>query len=303
MKTSLQHYVLIFLLCCCASRAGAQQQPVYAQYVYNGMVINPAFPSIDSFSSATIVSRNQWVGMEGAPKTSTFSFYTPVKATNTSLGFVALRDEITIYSQTGYHFNISQKVKLDDKVFLALGLKAGMEQFRENNEHLGTDDPVFNANRKYWKTDIGFGFLLFSERWMLGFSAPSFHNFDIGGSENKVEFKRHLYFQAAYLADVSRDLKFRPGVLMRQVAGVGAQFDINATFIVKNLLWLGATWRSEKSASALVQVQATKNFNFGYGYDFASYTRLKGMQSGSHELMLNYRFSLKKGNPPVPRMF
>ncbi|MGN6511797.1 MAG: type IX secretion system membrane protein PorP/SprF, partial [Chitinophaga sp.] len=58
---------------------------------------------------------------------------------------------------------------------------------------------------------------------------------------------------------------------------------------------------TEKSASAMVQIQATKNFSFGYSYDFASATHLKGMQSGSHELMLNYRFSLLKGKKVTPR--
>ena len=96
------------MISCCALHVSAQQHPVYAQYQYNGMVINPAYPSMDEFSSATVVSRNQWVGLEGAPKTATFSFYTPVKASGTSIGFLALKDEITIYSQTGYHFNISQ---------------------------------------------------------------------------------------------------------------------------------------------------------------------------------------------------
>lgn len=303
MRTSFIKVFAIGMISCCALRVNAQQHPVYAQYQYNGMVINPAFPSMDEFSSLTVVSRNQWVGMEGAPKTSTFSFYTPIKASSTSLGFFAMKDEITIYSQTGYHFNISQKVKLDDKLFLALGLKGGMEQFRENNSHLGTDDPVFASNQQYWKTDIGFGFLLYSEKFFVGFSAPSFHNFDIGGTENKVEFKRHMYLQGAFLADINKNLQFRPGILLRQVAGAGAQMDLNATLILKKLLWLGVTWRTEKTASAMVQVQALKNFNLGYAYDFASSTHLKGMQTGSHELMLNYRFSLVKGKTITPRLF
>ncbi len=156
-----------------AGEAAAQQQPLYAQYQYNGMVINPGYPSMDEFGSATVVMRNQWVGMEGAPKTATFSFYSPIKSTGTSVGFMALKDEITIYSQTGYHLNISQKVKLDDKLYLAMGLKGGMEQYRENNDHLGSpDDPVFSNNQSYWKTDVGFGFVLFQTNGLLAFLPP-----------------------------------------------------------------------------------------------------------------------------------
>lgn len=302
MKTGIQKILLSLAALFAAGEAAAQQQPLYAQYQYNGMVINPGYPSMDEFGSATVVMRNQWVGMEGAPKTATFSFYSPIKSTGTSVGFMALKDEITIYSQTGYHLNVSQKVKLDDKLYLAMGLKGGMEQYRENNEHLGTpEDPVFSNNQSYWKTDVGFGFVLFSDKWFVGFSAPSFHNFDLGGSVNKVEFKRHMYLHGAYLTTINSFLKFKPGVVLRQVGGAGVQADINAMFILKDVLWAGATWRTEKSACATMQVQVSKNFQFGYSYDFASSTHLKSMQGGSHELMLNYRFSLQKDKKPTPR--
>ncbi|WP_341843422.1 type IX secretion system membrane protein PorP/SprF [Chitinophaga caseinilytica] len=303
MKTGIQKIFLSLAALFVAGEAAAQQQPLYAQYQYNGMVINPGYPSMDEFGSATVVMRNQWVGMEGAPKTATFSFYSPIRSTGTSVGFMALKDEITVYSQTGYHLNISQKVKLDDKLYLAMGLKGGMEQYRENNDHLGSpDDPVFANNQSYWKTDVGFGFVLFSDKWFIGFSAPSFHNFDLGGSVNKVEFKRHMYLHGAYITKINDFLKFKPGVVLRQVSGTGVQADINAMFILKDVLWAGATWRTEKSACATVQVQVSKNFQFGYSYDFASNTHLKSMQGGSHELMLNYRFSLQKDKKPTPRL-
>lgn len=303
MKTRFWKLIIAAGISCSAQQAAAQQHPVYAQYLFNGMVINPAYPSMDEFSSATVVARNQWVGMEGAPKTATFSFYSPLKATNTSVGFMALQDKITIYSQTGFHLNVTQKVKLNDKLQLALGLKGGMEQFRENNSHLATDDPVFAQDQQYWKTEIGFGFMVFSEKFFIGLSAPSFHNFDLGTSVNKVEFKRHLYLQGGMIMDVNKDVKFRPGVLFRQVAGAGLQMDLNAAFLFKDLLWAGVTWRTEKTAAAMMQIELLKSFQLGYSYDFASSTYLKGAQSGSHELMLNYRFSFVKGKALTPRIF
>lgn len=303
MKTRFWKFLAAGIISCSAQQAMAQQHPVYAQYLFNGMVVNPAYPSMDEFSSATVVARNQWLGMEGAPKTGTFSFYSPLKATNTSIGFLAMQDKITIYSQTGVHLNISQKVKLNKKLTLAMGLKGGMEQFRENNTHLATDDPVFAQDQRYWKTDIGFGFMLYTEKFFVGLSAPSFHNFDIGNSVNKVAFKRHMYLHGGMILDVNKDIKFRPGLLFRQVGGAGVQMDVNASFLFKDLVWVGATWRTEKTAAAMVQLQIAKSLQLGYAYDFASASYLKGMQNGSHELMLNYRFSLVKGKALTPRMF
>ncbi|RAJ05004.1 type IX secretion system PorP/SprF family membrane protein [Chitinophaga skermanii] len=287
-----------------AQSASAQQHPLYAQYNSNGMVVNPSYPSMDTSASITAVARNQWVGMEGAPKTMTMSFYTPIKSTRTSIGFMAFQDKITVYSQTGFHVNISQKVKVGENVYLALGLQGGAQQFKENNTQLNAgDDYVFANDKRYWKTDVGFGFMLYGENFMVGFSAPSFHNFDLGTTENKVEFKRHLYFQGAYIFTLNSDIKLKPGVLMRQAPGAGVNFDVNASLLMKNIVWVGLTWRTEKTTSAFLQVQATKNILFGYSYDFAGNQYLKTYQQGSHEVMLNYRFSWSKDKPVTMRYF
>lgn len=294
----------IILLGCCASSLKAQQHPVYAQYLFNGMIINPAYSSMDEAASATVTMRNQWVGMEGAPRTATFAFYTPVKATNTSLGLLALNDQITVYSQTGVQLNVSQKIKLDNKHYFALGIRGGMAQFRENNALLyAQDDPVFAQNQQYWKTDVGFGISVHSEKFFLALSAPSFHSFDLGSSVNKVEFRRHVYFQGAMITSLNKDVRFRPSILLRHTDGAGAQVDLSAAFLIRNIVWAGATWRTEKTAAAMMQIQVTKNLQIGYAYDFASVSYLKGMQSGSHEMMLNYRFSTVKGKPVEMKFF
>ncbi|WP_157760805.1 PorP/SprF family type IX secretion system membrane protein [Chitinophaga caeni] len=304
MKTCKLIFALTVVIMAFNMSLMAQQHPLYAQYMSNGMVINPAYPSLDTAASVTLVGRNQWVGMEGAPKTGTFSFYTPVKATNTSLGLMVFQDKITIYSQTGFHFNISQKVKLSDHLNLALGIQGGMQQFKEDNSQLAAgDDYVFADDKRYWKTDIGFGFMLYNEHFFVGFSAPSFQNFDLGTSENKVEFKRHLYLQTAYIFTLNKDVKLKPGLLMRQAPGAGVNFDISASCLLKDVIWLGLNWRTEKTTAAFAQVQINKNLLFGYSYDFDNNNYLKSYQSGTHELSVNYRFSWKKDKPVTQRMF
>ena len=51
----------------------AQQTPHYTQYLYNMQVLNPAYVGSRSDLSISLLSRQQWVGVEGAPKTNTFS--------------------------------------------------------------------------------------------------------------------------------------------------------------------------------------------------------------------------------------
>ncbi|HVI46712.1 MAG TPA: type IX secretion system membrane protein PorP/SprF [Chitinophaga sp.] len=304
MNKFLMKALWITVLCwCCYLRVQAQQEPIYSQYMFNGMIINPAYPSMDESSSLTAVGRNQWVGVEGAPKTATASFYTPLKASNTSIGVSLMNEKITVNSQTAVNFNISQRVKLNEKLYLALGLKGGMSQFREDNLSLTTTDPAFAHNQSYWKTDIGFGFMLFTDRFFVGISSPTFKSFDLGNSVNKVVVQSHYYIQSGYLFTLNEDVKLKPNVLLRMVKGTGFQYDLNANVLLKNLVWLGASWRSEKTITGLIQVQATKNLQIGYSYDSPMQSNLKGAQTVSHELMVNYRFSWSKWKVVAPRYF
>ncbi|HEY8934252.1 MAG TPA: type IX secretion system membrane protein PorP/SprF, partial [Cyclobacteriaceae bacterium] len=51
----------------------AQQYPVFTQYYFNELVINPAYAGSHVQLSLTAMYRNQWVNFPGAPKTYNFS--------------------------------------------------------------------------------------------------------------------------------------------------------------------------------------------------------------------------------------
>lgn len=287
----------------CYVPAKAQQSPIYSQYMLNGVVINPAYASTDESASLTVVGRNQWVGVDGAPRTATMSFYTPLNDRGTSIGFSAMREAITVQTRTDYNVLAAQSVPLNETTKLAMGLQAGMSQYKENNSELITTDPTFATNQAYWKTQVGFGFALMSEELYIGFSAPAFKSFDLGNSVNKVKAISHYYLQAAYAARVNDDLLVKPSILLRQAMGSGFQYDINTSVLLKEVLWLGASWRSEKTITGIVQVRLGAKFQIGYSYDTPMSSNLKGAQTVSHELMLNCRFGWSVDHEIFPRVF
>ena len=59
-------------------QAFAQQDSQYTQYMYNTMMINPAYAGSRGSTSIFALYRNQWVGLDGAPKTAALSFHTPL---------------------------------------------------------------------------------------------------------------------------------------------------------------------------------------------------------------------------------
>jgi type IX secretion system PorP/SprF family membrane protein len=56
----------------------AQQRPHYTQYILNNYILNPALSGIENYVDVKISTRDQWVGLQGAPKTTYFSIHGPL---------------------------------------------------------------------------------------------------------------------------------------------------------------------------------------------------------------------------------
>ena len=62
--------------------SSAQQQPYYTQYLLNNFILNPALAGIENYWDCKVSYRNQWVGLEGAPKTLYLTVHTPLGKTD-----------------------------------------------------------------------------------------------------------------------------------------------------------------------------------------------------------------------------
>ncbi len=60
----------------------SQQLPIYSQYMNNPLVINPAIAGTEKFTSLRFTSRQQWVGIEGAPTTQALSIHSRLGRTS-----------------------------------------------------------------------------------------------------------------------------------------------------------------------------------------------------------------------------
>jgi type IX secretion system PorP/SprF family membrane protein len=55
--------------------ADAQQVPLYSQYTSHPLLVNPAFAGFKNYNPLRFSSRQQWVGIEGAPTTQVLSYH------------------------------------------------------------------------------------------------------------------------------------------------------------------------------------------------------------------------------------
>lgn len=280
-----------------------QQDPMFSQYMFNGPIINPAYPSMDESPSLTAVARNQWVGINDAPRTASFSFHMPLKS-GTSIGFMAYSDKIAIISENNIALNVSQKVRLGESWYFSLGLRGGVSFYKENNTSLNTNDPVFQFNGNYRRIDIGYGLTLYNDRFFVGFSSPNYRKLNISADKSyQLTTQSHYFLQSGYLFDLNEDFKLKPSILLKYTSDAPWQVDLNASLLVKERVWIGASWRSSQTMVGLVQFQLTESLQIGYSYDAEFNKSVRVSNGGSHEIMLNYRFPTARQRVVSPRYF
>ncbi|MEQ1676831.1 MAG: PorP/SprF family type IX secretion system membrane protein, partial [Chitinophagaceae bacterium] len=70
---------LLFLVCAVSMLQGkTQQRPHYTQYILNPYILNPALTGVENYTDLKVSTRDQWVGLNGAPKTSYLTIHAPI---------------------------------------------------------------------------------------------------------------------------------------------------------------------------------------------------------------------------------
>ena len=283
---------LIFLFSLIIS---AQQTPHYTQYMYNMQTINPAYVGVRSDLSINLLSRSQWVGVEGAPKTTTFSLNGRT-INGLGLGFSVINDKIGLAEISNVNIDASYTVVLSERNRLSLGLKGGASFFNNNLAEGITPDNEIYASTKGSNINVGVGAFFYNERYYVGLSMPYLlktPQFRIDNSENVTGLSDNInvFTTAGIVFEINEKIKFRPSTLIKYVQNLPLSIDFNTNILYNNKIELGLSYRYHDSASAMIAVVLGKNFRIGYAYD-KTLTDL-GSNLSSHEVMLMIDFNLK----------
>ena len=293
-------------LLCASVTTRAQQQVMFTQYMFNTLAINPAYAGSAETFSATALMRQQWTGLAGAPSTQTLSMHAPVKNQRMGLGFLFLHDKIGVTGQTGGYISYAYRIPFANGGKFAMGIQGGFTNFNAQYSKVSATDPTFAADVKETKPNFGAGFFYYTDRFYAGVSVPqliqsNFGNSNVINSESK--FVRHYFGMIGYVMDLNENLKLKPNVLVKYVYGAPVELDLNANLLIKEVIWVGLSWRSFDSIDALLQIQISSRLQVGYAYDFATQKDIQKVNGGSHELMINYRIPNRRDRVVTPRYF
>lgn len=276
----------------------AQQLQQFSQYMYNTVAINPAYAGSRERLNITLLNRNQWVGLDGAPVTQTFSAHSSIPGTNLGVGLSFINDKLGYENSTYIFADVAYTINVNDDYRLSFGIKIGMSRYGLNADllmdpsALGDQflDKIFNR----WKTNIGAGVYYRSDDWYIGLSAPRLINYENNTDIEYVAIDRvSSYLIGGYLYKFNPQLKFKPTFLLKYTNGAPISVDLTANFLINEKLWLGVAYRVTESFGILTSLQASDNLKFGYSYEINT-TALSPYNSGSHEIFISYEFDFPK---------
>ena len=307
-KIKISRFLILLLFILTINTAYGQQEPTFTQYHFNTQTYNPAYAGTWKSLGFLALGRKQWVGMEGAPQTYTFSLQTNTRNDKVGLGFNIISDRIGLEKRNSLFGDYSYGFKVTDEAMLRLGLKFGISNYRNNLsdyiQYPGEQDPTIQGEiDNHYLPNFGVGAFLQSDMYYVGFSIPKIlENSTEDNYNNLTQVEsRQFYLIAGYVFNLSEFLQFKPTFLTKAAIGAPVQFDFTANFLLAEKVWFGVMYRTDETFGAIAQWIFDKRLRIGYSFDFTT-SELQNFNKGTHEVMVSYEVGVKR-KWSKPRMF
>ncbi|MBL0043637.1 MAG: type IX secretion system membrane protein PorP/SprF [Flavobacteriales bacterium] len=291
--------------------AHAQQEVMISQYMFNGLLLNPAYAGSHPYMSGSLLHREQWTGIEGAPTTSILAIDGPLWNNKMGLGFTIGHDRIGISRDMEMAGHYAYRIKTGEYGKLAFGLKAGISLYSARISDL----IYWDANDALYQQNIsnevvgkfGFGLYWYDDRSFVGVSVPTLYAADgaiTTDATNAIDhyFTQHYYLYAGHVFELNEDFDLKPSVLLKYQKQAPPEVDVNVNALYKDRFWLGIGYRTGDAVVGMVEYQVNPMFRVGYAYDMTT-SLLKRYAGGSHEIMLGIDLGKEPIRIKSPRYF
>ncbi len=316
----MRKLILLVLLCLGGSLSiNAQVGGLYSQYMFNGLVINPAYAgSIEDAMSFTAFYRDQWAGVDGAPQDLTLSAHGPFgKNKKVGLGVFLENNREGLTNWYNFFASYSYKFELQNNATLSAGLQGGASLLQANLlEGDAPDGQVFDPALGFesaWRPNFGAGLYYYSDRLYIGVSVPyileqrSIRDKDgVEISLNQGARTRQYLLTGGYVFPINDNLKLKPSALLRVFQGGydPVVADLSASLFIREAFSLGITYRTGAEIGAVVFMlgyRAPNGLRVGYAYDnsFDDISRY----TSSHEVLIGFDLSRSDKGVLSPRYF
>lgn len=276
---------------------------MFSHNMFNQMAINPAYAGSNDMICATAISRMNWVGFgEGSPNTTVVNINAAIKpfGLSSGIGLNILNDQFGFNNDLGAELSYAVRFSLQGIGTLAIGLKGGfMNNTLDptwNFPDVSSDNAVPQAKESAVNFDMGAGVFFSNDDMYFGVSATHLNETSFY-KQYTAHYNRHFYITGGYMLQMPNpNWQFNPSVIISSDLTTN-QLSLTSHVVYNKKFWGGVSYRVGEAVIGMVGIELFSGMRIGYAYDF-SITDISSYNSGSHEFMLGYCFTLKKERPP-----
>ena len=315
--------VLLLTLGVGSSHVQAQQDKMFSQYMFNMMALNPAYAGSRDVLSMTALYRSQWIGLEGAPQTATFTADMPLNQERVGVGLQLYNDRVGTQTETGAYASYAFRFRVGERSTLSLGLTGGVSAYSNrltdvitSPGQIGPVDPAFATNVNKMLPNFGTGVFISNDQSYIGLSVPrllrnnlSDYNSSSGLRSRQV---RQAYAMAGFVIGLSPALKLKPSMLVKYAEESPLGVDGNVNLWINERVAIGTSYRRNQfytftsetndAIVGLLELQLSDQLRLGYAYD-RTLNSIGRFTPNSHEIMIRYELGFTKNKILTPRYF
>lgn len=298
IKNRIQLTICTFVIV--STHIMAQQTPVFSDYAYNALLLNPAHAGFYKNTDVTLSYRNIPSDFEGTPVVMSAAVNANTKSENIGFGVNAVNDRIGVANITSVTGSVAYKIIFDHHYgrakwwdynpnTITFGLSLGGVFYNEDLTRLNIqDDPKFAENINEVVPSVGVGFLYNRQQFYVGISNTNLIASLYREEKNlSISSPSYLYGGLRLFTDVFETYMLKPSFLVKFESDAAPQLDANFMVNYKNLLEVGAGYRTNKSVNVLASIHSNKTWRFQFSYNFAVTNQVLDSSFG---VLLSYRF-------------
>lgn len=289
-------FVLTLVFALIAMRVCAQQDPIYAQYLTNPMLINPSYAGLNNNLQVNAGYRLQWMGLDASPRTLNLNGNMSILDNKAGIGASMLQDKIGNTTITEFNAAFAYKLKLKEGLTFSFGMQGGVLGFKTDNSKLNIhddgDDAFPDGTTRSSSINLGTGAMLMGDKFIIGLSVPRMLPSKVNSGGQQFElYNQHFYLFGAYVHTINERLRFKPSLLIRGVKGAPLSADVALNLNVNMLHTVGIFARNLNTYGLLLQTMIGEKLRLGYVFELPS-GKSVGAQFTTHEIQLGLRMGV-----------
>jgi type IX secretion system PorP/SprF family membrane protein len=296
-------FIILILMFLVSPDVVGQSRKFISQFSHFQSYYNPALSGYEGTTIRGFV-RNQWVGMDGAPKTYHVSaevdfaqlgaFPDPALMGKNAISFNLLNDQYGPYNDNELILAYASRIRLNQSMNLRLGAGINYNNVQLDGNALTSDmanDPIlspFQNRFSYMRVlDFNLGMALTHENFYVSYAMHNVNQGKLNAGDVFMERKTPVsVFMAGYREAISPSLAMVANVMYRTQSDLPDNLELNIKMLFAEIFWFGAGHRVTYANNFQVGF-VLPQFRIGYIYELPM-NRSYLLPNVTHEFTLSF---------------